>query len=387
MHMFARWLVRMAIVLIIAALVVGFWKKDEIKRLLAVNSLFSEETIVFNFSNMNQAFLHRDVYRGDGPVSDLPRGTGIELPQAVHEWITERSVTSLLVLKRGVIVHESYHLGTGPEDRRISWSMAKSFLSALVGILVTNGEIDSLESPVTKYAPALSGTAYDGATIRDVLHMASGVKFDEDYLDPKSDINRMGRVLALGGTMDDFTTSITGTISRPGDKWKYVSIDTHVIAMVVRGATGRDLPTLLSEFVIAPLGLEASPYYLTDGVGVAFALGGLNMRTRDYARFGLMFEQNGSYGNTQVVPADWVSVSTQPTAPTEVGKTGYGYQWWVPNGANTGVFMARGVYGQYIYIDQTLDTVIVTTGADRKFRDVGVSDRNIAIFRTIATAL
>lgn len=387
MRTILKWGLRLVLMALLAAVVVGLWKREEITRLWAVNTLFDEGKIVGNFSNMERAFLTVPVSRGDGPVSDLPQGEPMTLPEGVTDWIAARDLTSLLVLDEGKIVHESYHKGTGAEDRRISWSMAKSYLSALFGILLDEGAIASIDAPVTEYAPQLAGSAYDGATIRNVLQMTSGVEFDEDYLDYDSDINRMGRVLALGGTMDGFAAGLTARAAQPGERWKYVSIDTHVIGMVVRGATGRSIPDLMAEKVIAPLGLEAAPYYVSDGEGVAFVLGGLNMRTRDYARFGLMFEQMGAYRGRQVVPADWVAASTRASAPTEPGKMGYGYQWWMPVDAPEGVFMARGIYGQYIYIDQTRNVVIVVTAADRQFRDPGAHAENVGMMRRIAEAL
>lgn len=387
MKRFLKWIGRAGLALALAAVVVGLWKREEITRLFAVNSLFSEEKIVANFSNMDRAFLTRPVPRGDGTISPLPEGPQARLPDDTPAWIQERSVTSLLVLKSGQIVHESYHLGTGPQDRRIGWSIAKSFLSALFGIVMADGDITSLDDPVTKYAPGLKGSAYDGATIRNVLQMTGGVSFDEDYLDYHSDINKMGRVLALGGSMDGFAAGLRDRFAEPGQTWKYVSIDTHVVGMVIRGATGRDIPDLMSEKVITPLGLEADPYYLTDGRGVAFALGGLNLTTRDYARFGLMIAQGGQWQGQQIVPGDWIATSTIASAPTAPDKIGYGYQWWIPRGAPDGVFMARGIYGQYIYIDQLRDAVIVTTSADRLFREPGVNDSNVAMFRAIAAAL
>lgn len=381
------WLTRICGALLLAAIVIGVWKRDEITRLWAVTTLFDEDRIVENFSHMDAAFLTRPVPRGDGPVSPLPMGAPARLPPAVADWITTRNVTSLLVLKSGRIVHESYHLGTGPDDLRISWSVAKSYLSALLGVLLDEGAIASLDDPVTRYAPALIGTAYDGASIRNVANMASGVTFDEDYLDPSSDINRMGRVIALGGTLDDFTTALQKRFAEPGQTWTYVSIDTHVLGMVIRGATGRDIASLLSERIIAPLGLEHTPTYLTDGAGTAFVLGGLNMSTRDYARFALMIAQGGRVGPRQVVPEAWIDAATRPSAPTAPGEIGYGYQWWIPVGAGPGQFMARGVYDQYIYIDRPRDVVIVTTAANRQFRDPGVGTANIAVLRAIAEAL
>ncbi len=382
-----KWILRIALALVLAVIAVGVWKRDDITRLMAVNTLFDEDRIVRNFSSMEALFFNTPLPRGEGPVTDLPEAASATLPRSVDQWIAERTVTSLLVLKDNAVVHESYHQGTMADDLRISWSVAKSFLSALMGQVIADGDIASLDDPVTQYAPMLAGSAYDGATIRDVLQMESGVTFDEDYLDPKSDINKMGRILALGGSMDGFAAALSDSFAAPGEGWKYVSIDTHVLGMVIRGATGRSIPDLMTEKLIEPLGLEADPVYITDGNGVAFVLGGLNLTTRDYARFALMIAQGGQWNGQQIVPADWIAEATRPSAKTAPGKIGYGYQWWIPVGATTGEFIARGIYGQYIYFDLARDVVIVTTAADRKFREPGVSDQNIATFREIAAAL
>ena len=192
MRTFGKWLGRILLAFVLAALVVGVWKRDEIARLMAVNSLFAQDKIVFNFSHMDQAFLSTPVPRGDGPTTEFAYGPEFTPMPQVDDWIAERDVTALVVLKDGEIVYENYFLGTEPDDRRISWSVAKSYLSALVGVLLDEGKIASLDDQVTQYAPDLMGTAYEGATIRNVLNMASGVTFDEDYLDKNSDINRMG---------------------------------------------------------------------------------------------------------------------------------------------------------------------------------------------------
>ena len=151
MRTFGKWLGRVLLALLVAAVVIGLWKREEIERLLAVNSLFSEEKIVYNFSHMDGAFLSAPISRGDGLTSELAYGPETELPDAVDDWIAARDVTALVVLKDGAIVYENYFKGTGPEDRRISWSVAKSYLSALVGILLEEGQIASLDDPVTKY--------------------------------------------------------------------------------------------------------------------------------------------------------------------------------------------------------------------------------------------
>lgn len=381
------WTLRIGLMLCLAAAAVAFVKREELRRLYAVNTLFDEDRIVGNFSNMDRLFLHRPVPRGSGPVSPLETGPAMTLPDGHETWIKDRTITALLVLHNNLIRHESYHQGTTHDDLRISWSIAKSYLSLLFGLLHMDGTIPSLDAPVTDYVPALKGGAYDGVSILNVLQMTSGVVFDEDYLDYNSDINRMGRVLALGGAMDSFAAELSETEATPGENWAYTSIDTHVLGMIVRSATGRSLPDLLSERLIQPMGLDAEVYYLTDGEGVAFALGGLNMTTRDYARMGLMVAQEGRLNGRQIVPADWIAASTAPSAPTAPGATGYGYQWWIPKNPTPGEVMARGVYGQYVYIDRSRDIVIVVNAADRKFRETGVRDQNVEMFRQIATSL
>lgn len=382
MHRLGKFL----LILVLALGGLAIVKREALLRLHAVNTLFSQDRIVRNFSTMNQMFNFVPLPRGTGPVSPLPQGADMTLPSGYDAWVRDRQVTSVVVLRDGAVVNEAYYLDTGPQDLRISWSVAKSFLSALIGILRDKGDITSLDDPVTRYVPALTDGAYDGATIRDVLQMSSGVTFDEDYLDFWSDINKMGRVLALGGSMDGFATDLTERFQPPGTGFQYVSIDTHVLGMVARGATGQSVAQLLSDRVLTPMGLEAEPYYLTDGYGVAFVLGGLNMTTRDYARLGLMYLQDGQLNGQQIVPRDWVRESTTPSAKTAPGALQYGYQWWMPADAAPGEFLARGVYGQYVYVNRADGVVIATTGADRGFRTPGVTEFMIDTLRDISQA-
>jgi CubicO group peptidase (beta-lactamase class C family) len=375
---------RIALLVCVVVLGAALWKQVEIRRLLAVNTLFEPDRIVGNFSQMDRAFLHRHLDLGQSAPSAMPQGTPLVLPKGMEDFLDARRVTSLVVLKDGAVVHESYRLGTGAEDLRIGWSLSKSFLSALAGIVHAEGAITSLDDPVTRYAPQLKTGAYDGATVRHVLNMATGVTFDEDYLDYHSDINRMGRVLALGRLMDDFAADLNETFATPGTDWQYVSIDTHVLGMVIRGATGRSIPELMAEKIIAPLGFEVPPYYLTDGAGVAFVLGGLNLTTRDLARFGQMIVQGGEWNGRQIVPRDWVIASTTASAPTAAGEYGYGYQWWMPQDGRPREYMGRGIYGQYLYINEEANVVIALTAADPDFRDGTIQREHIKYFRRIA---
>lgn len=368
----------LAVVIVVAALAV--WKREEVTRLMAVNSLFAEDRIVANFSGMNGLFYSATMRGGSG--DPLPLGPQAAMPAGYEDWAQARRVTGVTVLHRGQIVFEDYRLGTTRDDLRISWSVAKSALSLLLGTLVAEGRID-LDAPVTQYARDLRGSAYDGASVRNVLQMASGVAFDEDYLDFWSDINRMGRVLALGGSMDAFSAGQSARRGAPGADWQYVSIDTHVVGMVIRGATGQSIPALMEERLFRPLGLERDPHFVTDGHDVAFVLGGLNLTTRDYARLGQLVLQDGVWEGRQIIPADWIAQSIVPSAP---GGALYGYQWWIPTNARDEVY-ARGVYGQFVWIDRARDVVIAVNSADRQFREDGVLDQNIALFRAIASTL
>ncbi|MEO1687985.1 MAG: serine hydrolase, partial [Pseudomonadota bacterium] len=313
-----RWLGRglLALVLIAAAAALAF--REEIGRLNAVLTLFDEDRITANFSAMDAAFLTAPVAAGGAPrpLPEAPRplperfvhGGGEE---GVEAFLSRSATTSLLVLKDGAVAHESYRLGTGPEDLRMSWSVTKSFVASLIGIALAEGDLPGLDAPAEALAPELAGSAYEGVRLRDILNMASGVEFNEDYLDFWSDINQMGRVLALGASMDAFAAGQDRRLAPPGEAFRYVSIDTHVLAMILRRATGRSLAEALSEKIWIPMGAEADARMITDGHGAAFALGGLNARTRDFARFGLLIAEGGG----GVVPADWIAEATSPTAP------------------------------------------------------------------------
>lgn len=388
----------LALVVILGLLVALNFSK--IQRLQKVNTVFDADKIVNNFSNMKEAFLFQQL---DSSAVPQPWETNpMPLPETVSIAGNQRNLAKLLelldttafiVIQDGKILNENYYKGTEQGDNRISWSVAKSFMSGLYGAALESGQIKSLDETVETYAPSLQGSAYEGATIRNVLNMSSGITFDENYMDPKSDINDMGRVLGLGGSMDKYAASLTARDVPAGERWQYVSIDTHIAAMVLRAATGKSLHQLFNETYSANLGFEGNPYYMTDGKNVAFALGGLNLTTRDYAKFGQLFLQGGEFNGKQVIPAEWVAESTVNSAPTMSDRgVGYGYQWWVPmpqEGPNKGDFFAVGIYGQYIYVNPARNLVIAKNAADREFafemEGYGHSmNVNIDMFRSLA---
>jgi CubicO group peptidase (beta-lactamase class C family) len=381
--------------------VAAAWNWDKIVRLNNVNTLFTEEKIVANFSRMKELFYWTPVKRSGEtvpwPVAQKPIATQYlhegEM-KSVADWLDLTRTTSLLVIHDGAIAHEEYRLGTEPQDLRVSWSVAKSFLSAMMGIAVADGRIPDLDRAVDSYEPSLKGTVYEGVSLRNVLHMASGVRFNEDYIDFNSDINRMGRVLAIGGSMDDFARGLAGREREAGVLRQYTSIDTHILGMVLRAVTGKDLPALMEENLWAKLGVESDAYYLTDSHGVAFALGGLNITTRDYARFGWMMLDKGRFNGAQVIPEQWAVESVKASAPASANPDdpfGYGYQWWVPVNADD-EFYAIGIYGQFVYVNRPARVVVVKTSAHRGFTNDGaggnrIEAQTIEMFRAIASGL
>jgi len=395
------------IVAILAFMAIAFvaYNFPKLLRLLRVNSLFKEDRIVNNFSDMQGMFLTTEMpVKSDKPTA-LPENP-LPMPESftfrgtthnLNDWQKERNQTAMIVLKNGAVAYEEYFKGSDATHRRIGWSVSKSFLSAAFGVAVRDGHILSLDSPVTEYLPDLLGTAYEGVSILNVLNMASGIKFNEDYLDFNSDINKMSRVLALGMSMDSFAQRQVEKARPSGARRQYVSIDTHVLGMILRVATGETMADYLAEAILKPLGLEADAYYITDGHGTAFVLGGLNMRTRDYARFGLMMSQGGHLNGKQIIPADWVKQSTCQSAPpphegdegTDNALLGYGYQWWLPPEAKEGEFFGIGIYGQYVYVNSGENVVIAVNSADRKFRDGNgqITVTNMAMFRQIVETL
>ena len=384
----------LATLFIFIVLFIFNWEK--VNRLHSVITLFDSERIVDNFSNMNKAFITQSVHKSEKTFEfetaliALPKSFFYrEKSTSADEFITRRATTALLVLKNDQITYENYFLDTQPTDKRISWSMAKSFVSILFGMQVDEGKID-IEKNVDFYLPEMKGSGYENVKVEHVLQMSSGVKWDEDYQDFNSDINKMGRVLAIGGSLDEMTTELAGE-SEPGKEFHYVSMDTHVIGMIVRKVSGKSLALLLQENIWQKLGMESDADWIVDSKGAAFALGGLNVTTRDYARFGSLLLNKGKWQGEQLVSQDWIKASTTAKADylkSTKDKLGYGYQIWLPTLAEEGEFFCVGVYGQYIYVNQKENVVIVKNSADKLFQDeLNSKQETMAFFREIVKSL
>ena len=237
------------------------------------------------------------------------------------------------------------------------------------------GYIKSIDQKVEEYLPALIGSGYEGVKIKDVLQMSTGVGFNEDYGDFNSDINRWFRSFAFGDSQDAFAATLKRE-KTPGTFNHYVSINTHVLGMILVKATGKSLTEYLQEKIWQKIGMEHNAYWVADNEGMEMALGGLNATLRDYAKMGQLFLHEGNWQGEQIVPKAWVKASVTPDAPHLLPDSpsssdqglGYGYQWWIP-ASTQGEFMAIGVFHQMIYINPTTQTVIVKNAANPRYLD------------------
>ncbi len=384
--------------LVLLAVIIGLYHR-RIVRVYHVVTLFYADRIVANFRSMDAMFNTVPVHRA--PVSSPFARVPAPLPPTfsyqgqnknLTTWLDETWTTGLVVIRDGAITFEKYYRGNTESTRTISWSLAKSFVSALFGIAVAEGHIASIHDPVTQYVPLLKGTGYDNVSIKDVLQMSSGVRFDEDYAAFFSDINRMGRAIAFDSSLDTFVTSLKNERS-PGTYNQYISMDTQVLAMVLREATGETIGEYTESRLWQKIGMESDAYWLVDSQGRELAFGGLNAVLRDYARFGLLYLQEGMWNGEQIISQEWISASITPDAPhlqpgpNKLSNTdfGYGYQWWLPPDPD-GDFLAIGIYNQYIYIYPRHRTVIAKSSA-YPYYDRDGEERSlqaIAAFRAIA---
>jgi CubicO group peptidase (beta-lactamase class C family) len=267
----------------------------------------------------------------------------------------------LIVVKDGHVLHEAYGRGASRQSLLWSASMSKSVVSILAGIAVGQGKIGSVEDKVVQYLPELAGSGYDGATIRNVLQMRSGVEWDDNFFVPGPSLDAQIASLIENRARYADVARQTRSGYAPGSRLNYNSLDTAIIAWLVERAVAMPLPEFTSRFLWQPLGAEADAYWLTDGpkgVGRAFAPGGYNARLRDYARIGLMMLHGGKMGDQQILPEGWTQATfTAPSDPElHEGLYQYGYQWWLLDGQPG--FSAIGGFGQYIHVNPEAGLVI-----------------------------
>jgi CubicO group peptidase (beta-lactamase class C family) len=317
-----------------------------------------------------------------GSILAFGQGAPLKLPLDIDAYMKNQRSAGLIVIQDNKIRFEKYALGYGPQGRWTSFSVAKSFTSTLVGAAVKDGYIKSLDDKVTQYIPTLRGSVYDDVTVKQLLTMTSGVKWNEDYADPKSDVAQFALQKPVPG--EDITVSYMKKLTREapaGTKWVYKTGETNLIGVLVSSATRKSLSTYLSDKVWKPFGMEADAFWILGDTGHEISGCCISARLRDYARFG-QFVLEGGPG---AVPDGWFAAATTKQADIGQPGRGYGYQWWTND---DGSFAAQGIFGQGIFIDPRRKLVIASNGNWPKATDhEGVGAERERFYKAVQAAI
>ncbi|HEY8003118.1 MAG TPA: serine hydrolase [Phenylobacterium sp.] len=303
----------------------------------------------------------------------------------IDEYMKAYRVSGLLVLKDGKVVLERYGLGRKPSDRWTSFSVAKSLTSTLVGAAIQDGKIKSIDDPVTRYIPELTGSAYEGVSVRQMLMMSSGVKWNEDYTDPKSDVAQAG-----GSVLEPGVNPMVSYLRKlprahePGTTFNYNTGETDLVGVLVSKATGEPLAQYASEKIWKPYGMEQDAIWMTDPGGQERGGCCISMTLRDYARVGLFIAGGGKANGRPIVPSWWVAQATKREIDNGTpAPGGYGYFWWIrPDGA----YQAVGIFGQAVTTFKADHLIIVQNAAWPKATGKELSAAYTALTRAVRKA-
>ena len=304
-----------------------------------------------------------------------------------EQFIKDTKTSAMLVIKDDTIKYERYFFGGDETTVFASNSMGKSFVSALMGIAISEGHIESVEDVLGKYIPEFVGTELEDIPIKACLQMASGIDFDED-----TDMSGFS-LRTLLGTPAMKVIAKYGVQEAPYTYRRYLSINTEILGQIIKNATGQGLGAYMEEKLWKRIGAEQDAYWTLSN-GTELANGGLSISLRDYARFARLYLHEGVYDGEQVLSKDWIRDSmdiradySKPGANHDgYNAIGYGYQWWVPEG-DRGEFMAIGVYGQFLYVDPIERVIIVKVDADPDFMSANYELKHVEFFRAITRGL
>jgi CubicO group peptidase (beta-lactamase class C family) len=327
-----------------------------------------------------------NVVAASGTASALPAGPALKLPNDVDAFMAGQRSAALLVLHDGKLRLERYGLGFDAAGRWTSFSVAKSFTSTLVGAAVKDGFIKSLDDKVSVYIPDLKGSAYDEVSVRQLLTMTSGVKWNEDYADPNSDVAKFNQHKPEDGM--EALVSYMRKLPREvpaGTRFLYSTGETNLVGTLVQQATQKPLATYLAEKVWGPAGMEQQATWLLSKTGKEIGGCCVQAAPRDFARMGQFILNGAKVNGKSIVPDGWSLEATTKRADIGQPGRGYGYQWWT---YDDGSYTARGIFGQGIFIDPQRKLVIVSNanwagGA----RDKVAIDAREAFYREVQKAI
>ena len=386
----------LGIFLILAGAAGGFWATadDDMKAL--VSSMPTDANVLFwNTAQRDAAFRAMDripilaksnIIESGDDVYPLPKGAPIKIATDFDAYMKAQRTAGLVIVQDGKIRLEKYGLGFTGNGKWTSFSVAKSFTSTLVGAAIKDGYIKSIDDKVSAYIPDLEGSAYDDVTIRQLLTMTSGVKWNEDYADPKSDVALFNQHKAKDGM--DVTVSYMRTLPREapaGTKWVYKTGETNLIGVLVSSATKKNLSEYLSEKIWVPFGMEQDGSWLLGSTGHEISGCCIQASTRDYARFGLFMMGGAMVKGVSILPDDWIVPATTKQADIGAPGKGYGYQWWT---YDDGSYAAQGIFGQGIFIDPKRRLVIASNSNWPKATDPNtVGKQREAFYKAVQAAV
>jgi CubicO group peptidase (beta-lactamase class C family) len=310
----------------------------------------------------------------------------LKLPLDIDAYMAGQRSAALLVLHDGKVRLERYGLGFDAHGRWTSFSVAKSITSTLVGAAIRDGHIRSMDDKVTDYIPQMKGSAYDGVSIRNLLTMTSGVRWNEDYADPGSDVARFNNHKPEEGV--DSLVSYLRQLPRaapPGTRWNYSTGETNLVGILVTQATKKPLSAYLSEKIWVPAGMEQQATWLLSNSGQEISGCCIQAAARDLARFGLFIVGGAQVDGQSIVPAGWLAEATTERIGIGQPGRGYGYLWWTNA---DGSFAARGIFGQGIFIDPKRKIVIVSNANwSGGARDRTTAEAREGFYRAVQTAV
>jgi CubicO group peptidase (beta-lactamase class C family) len=383
----------------LAALVVagaaGWFSLDKETRGLLATVPTNRDLLFWSVPQRDAAFRALDrlpvlakwrVVQAGGTPLPLPPGPPLKLGLDLDAYLDSQRIAGLVVVQDGKVRLERYGLGFDAAGRWTSFSVAKSITSVLVGAAIRDGYIRSMDDKVSDYIPDMKGSAYDDVSIRQLLTMTSGVRWNEDYADPNSDVARFNNHQPEEGV--EALVSYLRRLPREvpaGTRWNYSTGETNLVGILVTQATKRPLAEYLSEKIWAPVGMEQQATWILSTTGQEISGCCIQAATRDFARFGVFILDGARAGGKSIVPYGWLADATTEHIGIGQPDRGYGYLWWT---YSDGSFTARGIFGQGIFIDPKRRLVIASNanwagGAT----DPAGKERRDAFYRAVQAAI
>lgn len=332
---------------------------------------------IYNFANINdyKKFKSReltasvnpfhfynaiDTSRLEGALNQLHLSSVGQLEQKMDD----NNTVALVVIKNDSILYEWYAKRYDEKSIYTSFSMAKSYVSTLIGIAIEEEKIKSVNEPITNYIHSFKNPGFEKITIRDVLNMRTGIDYVENYYNPFGNVP----IAYYGRNLDRHLSKIK-VKEDPDQEFEYLSIATQILGVILEEAVDTNLTAYCQEKLWSKIGTEYDATWSLDkknGREKAFCC--LNARVYDYAKMGKLYLQQGKWGKEQIVPAEWVKECTTLTPNTRDGF--YSYQWWRDTDTynpetNLMNFIAVGHLGQYVYVNPANNTIIVRLGKNK----------------------